>query len=389
MATVRRILAMVADGASLNGVSTALQADGVPAPEGGRAWGRHTIREMVRNDLYRPHGYGELEGLVAKGRVGSGVLVALDRGGSYGVTWHGRVKKRKVSNQKRSVEAAPPETWIGVPVPLDGSGLDRETVDRARANLADNKSPSKVGDRFWELSGGPLKCADCGRTMIALSRRYEGSRPNHYYYRCPERPLGPASERVCPNRKSHRAGDLEARAWETISSLTYDPEGELFLRLYDQYQERKRELGTGSGARRAALAEGLAKLEVKRDGHLDQQAEGLISMDRLKAKLADLDGREEALRAELARTEDTAEQLAELEDGWRTLVAAFEEDLVEVEHRQSPEARRRRYKRMGLAFRVDSKGTLEARWALRSGCTETCTDTSPYTSSTIRTSTRW
>ncbi|MEJ7871788.1 MAG: recombinase family protein, partial [Rubrobacteraceae bacterium] len=82
MATVRRILAMVADGASLNGVSTALQADGVPAPEGGRAWGRHTIREMVRNDLYRPHGYGELEGLVAKGRVGSGVLAALDRGGS-------------------------------------------------------------------------------------------------------------------------------------------------------------------------------------------------------------------------------------------------------------------------------------------------------------------
>ena len=387
MATVRRILAMVADGSSLNGVTTQLQADGVPAPKGGRDWGRHTIREMVKNDLYRPHGYGELEEFVAQGRVGSGVMASLDRGGSYGITWHGRVRKRKVSNQKLSVEARPPETWIGVPVALDGSGLDRETVDRARANLADNKSPSKVGDRFWELSGGPLKCADCGRRMIALSRRYESSRQNLYYYRCPERPLGPTYERVCPNRKSHRAEDLETRAWETISSMTYDPEGELFLRLHDQYVRSKKELGAGTGSRRVALADELAKIEAKRDRLYDLAADGLMDKEVLRRKLAAMDDNEKALREELSRSEDTAEQLAELEESYATMVEAFTEGLIEVEGRKTPQGRRAHYKRLGVAFVVDAGGTLEARWALRNGCTDICTDTST-TPCTIRISIR-
>ena len=375
METVRRIMAMLADGSSVNGVSTSLLADGVPAPGGGWSWSRFTIREIAKNDLYRPHGYEELEGLVGEGRVGAGVLAALDRDGPYGVAWHGRVKARKVSNQERTVEAAPPETWVGVPVALDGSGLDRETVDRARANLAGNKTPSKVGDRFWELSGGLLKCADCGRSMIAFSRRNKGQKP-HYYYRCDERRRGPASERVCPNRKSHRAEDLEARAWETISSMTYDPEGELFLRLHDQYEESKRELGAGSGARRVALADGLAKIEAKRDRLYDLAADGLMDKEVLRRKLADMADNEKALREELSRSEDTAEQLAELEESYATMVEAFTEGLIEVEGRKAPQGRRAHYKRLGVAFVVDAGGTLEARWALQNGCTGSSTATS-------------
>lgn len=121
-----------------------------------------------------------------------------------------------------------------------------------------------------------------------------------------------------------------------------------------------------------ALADGLAKLEEKRDRLYDLAADGLMGKEVLRRKLADMDDGEKALRGELSRSEDTAEQLAELEASYGTVVAAFEAGLLEVEGRKTPQGRRAHYKRMGVAFVVDAGGTLEARWALRNGCTRRC-----------------
>jgi hypothetical protein len=51
--------------------------------------------------------------------------------GVYGVAWSGRVRVRKVSNAQRVRETRGREEWIGVPIDLTGSGLDRSTVDAA------------------------------------------------------------------------------------------------------------------------------------------------------------------------------------------------------------------------------------------------------------------
>lgn len=154
MATVRRVLSMLADSASVKGVAAALEADGIPAPRGGRVWSRFTVRTIAKEDAYRPHAREELEALVADGRLSPGVLASLDPDREYGIAWHGRVKARKVSNGKLVREPAPEETWIAVPVDLSDSGLNRDIVDHARRNLMGNRVPSKVDDRFWELSGG-------------------------------------------------------------------------------------------------------------------------------------------------------------------------------------------------------------------------------------------
>ena len=46
------------------------------------------------------------------------------------------------------------KTWVGVPVPLDGSGLDAATVNGTRAAIKDNRRPRTIGDRFFELGNG-------------------------------------------------------------------------------------------------------------------------------------------------------------------------------------------------------------------------------------------
>ncbi len=65
-------------------------------------------------------------------------------------------------------------------------------------------------------------------------------------------------------------------------------------------------------------------------------ADGLMDKEVLRRKLADMADNEKALREELSRSEDTAEQLAELEESYATMVDAFTEGLIEVEGRKTP-----------------------------------------------------
>jgi hypothetical protein len=55
----------------------------------------------------------------------------------------------------------PRSEWIVVPE----SGIPREWVDPAGEAIEDNQRQSANGDRFWELSGGVLYCAECGCRM--------------------------------------------------------------------------------------------------------------------------------------------------------------------------------------------------------------------------------
>jgi hypothetical protein len=127
-----------------------------------------TIKRLASEEVYRPHTHGKLEGLVS-----DDVLATLDPERLYGIAWSGqrRTKYKPGRGKRRVAEWAPREEWTPIPVDLSGSGLDRAVADRARAAVANNKKPSKVGDRFWELSGGLLRCGDCGRAMHGYRRK--------------------------------------------------------------------------------------------------------------------------------------------------------------------------------------------------------------------------
>ena len=107
---------------------------------------------LLNRDLYRPHTYPEMREI-----VGSDVLARLEPGGKYGVYWFGeRVETRKrvsesgeggqVYSYRYTSRVRPVAERVGVPVP--DSGIPREWIDAARANLEDNHRPANAGRSF-------------------------------------------------------------------------------------------------------------------------------------------------------------------------------------------------------------------------------------------------
>src|SRR5919112_6795565 len=226
MANVRRIFRMVAEGQSLNAVHRAFEREGIPTPGGGKRWDRAFFRVAILDDVYRPHTYEEIEELVSPD-----VAARLDRGQLYGVWWYNRlrVRTRQVSElsengRRYRTEARftekPREEWVAVPVPY--SGIPHEVADAARAAIADNRRPSNAGRRFWELSGGILRCGLCGQTTANHSVKGRAATPFHFYYYC--RNHHHHGDAACTNRKNYRAPDLEGRVWDLISGLLKHPE---------------------------------------------------------------------------------------------------------------------------------------------------------------------
>jgi hypothetical protein len=105
----------------------------------------------------------------------------LDPHGLYGIWWFNR--RRTTTTQvavagpegreyrkKSSVAYKERNEWIAVPV--CGSGIPLEWVDAARTAVAGYRSPSKLGGRFWELSGALMRCGVCKRAMEPVDRYY-------------------------------------------------------------------------------------------------------------------------------------------------------------------------------------------------------------------------
>ncbi len=123
MRVVGRIIRGVAEGRSLNSIRRMLEIEGVPAPEGGRYWSPSFLRTVVLEDVYRPHPFIEIEGLVAPE-----VAAKLDESKSYGIFWSNRTcrLRTRVSESgpngreyrwQHSVRKNPREQWIAIPVP--------------------------------------------------------------------------------------------------------------------------------------------------------------------------------------------------------------------------------------------------------------------------------
>ncbi|WP_166173981.1 recombinase family protein [Rubrobacter tropicus] len=378
MAVVRRIFAMLDAGASIRAVQMSLEGDGIKAPRGGPLWSRDTIRNAVREDTYVPHSPAELEALAAEGVLSEEVLAGLDPAKSYGVAYYGRTRSayESMRSKRRKVEQAPRSEWTAIPVPLVGAGLDRGQIERARALIADNRAPSKVGDHEYHLSRGFLFCADCGRAMVSYARRFPTR--THRYYRCDGERKTRGTAPPCPNRRSHEAHGLEYLAASTFEAHA-SRDG--LLRLYDEAVARREERTGARGdlERRAALSEKLSELELERRGYLRQNARGVLPDADLDAMLADVDEQREAVEAELGASKDRAAEAERLRAARDSLAA---HDPVRSTWAEDPDAVmpweyltqgatteeiRNAYRRLGARFEVDAEGELTLRLELDLG----------------------
>jgi hypothetical protein len=204
-------------------------------------------------------------------RVAPEVAARLDRDGFYGLWTYNRVhtRTRQVSEPtgdggrryRRQVRTRerPADERLHVPVPY--SGVPRQMVDAAREAIKDNRRPSNSGRRFWQLSGGTMRCGVCGMGMETHSVKARSDDHYYHYYHC--RSHHKRGDAACTHKRSHRAADLEEAVWGLVAGLLRDPER---LRIgLDAMIEAERTGGRGDPEREArSWLDRLAALDRKR-----------------------------------------------------------------------------------------------------------------------------
>jgi hypothetical protein len=269
--------------------------------------------------------------------------------------------------KKSSVAYKEGTEWIAVPV--CDSGIPLEWVDAARTAVLGHRSPSKLGGRFWELSGALMRCGVCKRAMEPVDRYYRtksGKKGVICYYRCRE---ANRRKETCPNNKSIRSDKAHPAVWDLVSGLLSDPE-RLRKGLDAMIEEQRGSLrGDPEGEARTWL-ERLAALDRKRSGYLDLAAEGIMDRDELRAKLAELQEDRETAEREIAAIEGRREQLEQMERDRETVMEHYAGTVPEALDALSPEERHKIYKMLRLEVLAYPDKSLEVSGAILAGAEE-------------------
>src|SRR5918998_3012974 len=361
MALVRRVFRMVGvEGMTLNTVGARLQAEGIPAPRGGRTWNRPTLRKFILSDVYLRHSYEEVTNITS-----AEVAAKLDPSARYGMSWYGkkrhthhrevRIKngKKTYPRVKKSMDVSR-EEWIGVPVA--DPAIPREWVLAARDAIKDNEKVSNCGRRFWELTGGVLRCAACGGAMATnyMTPRQTG------YYRCGKRyRLG---KYACSQGKNFRAEETEAVVWQFVSGILKDP-AELRRGINKMLDEMKVLASRSPGDDEESWLKKLAELESQEERLLDLYLEGKLEVSRYESRVSQLKHSRKTIEEELGRIRDRTAHIERLENDRDALLSYYSQLAVERLDELEPEERNRIYRMLGLTVLAYEDKKLEARWA--------------------------
>ncbi len=359
MAVVRRIFRMVgAEGMTLNAARCALEKEGIPNPSGRRGWTRQFLRNCINDDVYLSHTFEEVSALISPD-----VASSLDASRSYGVWWYGTERhackqKREVApdgtpryRQTRQSVPAPREEWIAVPVP--DADIPREWVLAAREAIKGNEWSSNAGDRVWELTGGVIRCAECGRVMSVNYIRAKG----RGYYRCTGRYNGGVEHR-CSMSHTVRAEEAEGQVWGFVSEILMDPHR--LTRGLEKMIENERQPSTGEDE--ASWLKRIVEIDVRQGRLLELHLDGDITTEQFRAKSAELrearaaaEGQLEAARSRLSRLED-------IERGKDALISHYASLMPHGLAELSPDEKNRVYRMMRLRVFADREGVLTADW---------------------------
>jgi site-specific DNA recombinase len=367
MEVVRRIFRMVgAEGESLRGVANTLEREGIPTPKRAKHWNRSFFRACIGDDVYRPHTFEEV-----KATVTPEVAARLDPHKSYGLWWFNRLghKVRQVSEPSGNGRLyrkthewyqKPREEWIAVPVP--DSGIPRDLIEAARVAVEGNRRPARAGRRFWELTGGVTRCGECGWTMCATHSTSvsRGRRYAYDYYRCSNRDR--YGLEAFANSHKPRADKLEPEVWGFVSNLLKKPD--LLRAGLERLIEEERNAARGDPNRETeAWARKLLEVERKRSAYQDQQAEGLITLDELRTKLAILEDSRSVARRELAALKERRERIEHLEQDANALLEHYAGMIPEALDDLTAEERHRLYKMMRFNVVMYADGLVEVAGA--------------------------
>jgi hypothetical protein len=347
-----------------------LRLEGVKSPAGGKYWSTRIVRRFILDDVYKPHTFDEISDLVTPE-----VAARLDPEQLHGVWWFNRWRTTttqvaefgptgRVYRKHNHVVFKDKSEWIAVPVP--DSGISKELVEAAREIVANNRSASKLGGRFWELSGAILRCGECGCAMEGVDRYYKtktGKKGAICYYRCRE---GNRRKDTCTNSKSVRSDRAHSAVWELVSGLLKDPE-QLRDDLDAMIEQEKRAVPRGDPEKEAKLwMERLAEIERKREGYWDLAADGDMPKELMRAKIIELDEQRKTIERELETLRKRDEYLEELGRDRDALLASRMDVAADALDSLTSEERHQFYKLIKLKVVSPPSGTLEVSGAFAS-----------------------
>jgi site-specific DNA recombinase len=369
MRVVCRIFEMVgAEGLTMGEVQRRLNGEGIPSPmandpyqENSGQWHKTTIRGLVLNPLYKPLTHSEVS---TSGLVSPEVARAMDPEEVFGLwtwgknrQWTWRERGEDGGGRDRYEKAPrPKEEWLGVPIPLSTANLSRANVDAAGERISGNtrRPPSTMAERFWQLSGGIAYCKECGGVFSPKAQRRPSGKVDTWYL-C-RRPYNGGS-RGCTHRRLYRAYPLEEAVWKAVRKLLSDPER--VKAEYDRHIARQRaQLRGDSGEEAREIAKRLEKLERRRSGYIDLAADGDMTREELRRKLAEVDEQCGAARKALRETRDRQETIEKLQRDRDMMLERFftlrSMDLLIL----SPEERRRVLQALRIRAEVDRDGNV-------------------------------
>jgi site-specific DNA recombinase len=323
MAVVEKIMRWAVEGWGTAKMQTRLHTEGILSPSGKPTWDRAVIQRVVCADQYRPHSPRELSGLLSPE-----VLDTLDLDKSYGIQWYNRNRAttRTVSEpdgnggrrykKRKTLQERPREEWLAIPVPASDR-LSSELVNQARATMDANKgSERKHLARDWELRS-VMRCS-CGAVIRTKTTKPHG-RTYHYYY-CERRNK---LRGMCDcKEKALQAHEIEPLIWSFVSDLLKDPAR--MAAGMERLIEHERDARRGDPEKEGrAWTEKIAECLNLRGAYQDQQAAGLMTIEELGSRLADLEEARRHAELELASLEHAREQVAELERDRDALLASY------------------------------------------------------------------
>src|SRR5918999_816206 len=309
--------------------------------------------------------------MVEAGQMSAAVAATLDPRRSYGIWWFNRRRTRRTQvstlgpdgertyKKKGRYVERPKEEWVAVPVPA--AGIPREWVDAAREVLNGNSVPSSAGRRVWELSGGIIRCKECGRNMMIHSVLAERAKGRRFYYRCRSRSRDGALG--CVHRKCHRADKVEPRVWELISGLLKDP-GRLEAGLEEMIERERAGLRGDPDQEAKTWLERLSEVDQERRGYLRLAAKGVLADEELDEALAELEETRETAERELRAISARRETLEKLERDKEALLGHYASMTPARLDALEPEERHQVYKMLRLTVEVCADGSLEVSGVL-------------------------
>jgi hypothetical protein len=154
---------------------------------------------------------------------------------------------------------------------------------------------------------------------------------------------------------------VEQPVWEYVSGVMKDPEG---LRAdIDRMIELEKGTRADPGKGTGRWAEKLTEVDRKRARYQEMAAGDLITLDELRARLAELEETREIAERELAAVRGREERVRDMERDRDALIDSLEVMAPEVLDSLTPEERQQWYKLLRLQAAIGADGTVEVSWA--------------------------